>query len=107
MAGTDDIIGGWIRSAERTGAVKNLPGYGKPLNLEDDQNIPRRYRMAYRILKNAGYTPPEVQMIQEIAELKKQLEQEQDKVQRELIEAQIRDRRQRLDVALDKFRAPR
>jgi len=70
MAGIDDIIGGWVRDAEKSGEVKNLPGYGKTLDLDDDKHVPAKYRMAYRVLKNSGHTPPEIQMIQRIAELK-------------------------------------
>ncbi len=57
MAGVDDIIGGWVKSAEKSGEVKKLPGYGKPLALEDERAVPPKYRMAFRILKNSGYTP--------------------------------------------------
>ena len=55
MAGVDDIIGGWVKEAEKTGEVKRLPGYGKPLDLDEDRHVPAKYRMAYRVLKNAGY----------------------------------------------------
>lgn len=44
-----------IREAIKEGAFDNLPGAGKPLVLEDDSHIPPEFRMAYKILKNAGY----------------------------------------------------
>lgn len=104
MAGIDDTISGWIREAEKSGAVKNLPGYGQPLNLESDQHIPPKYRMAFRALKNAGFTPPEVQLMQEIATLKQQLIAVTDNRQRALIQTEINAAQQKLDVAMDKFK---
>jgi len=107
MAGIDDIIGGWIREAERSGEVKRLPGYGKPLDLEDDKDVPPRYRMAFRILKNAGYTPPEVDMFRRAAELKADIESEPDERKRETLQAELSDIQSKLDVALDKFKRRR
>ncbi|HBI14838.1 MAG TPA: DUF1992 domain-containing protein [Desulfobulbaceae bacterium] len=38
----------------------------KPLPVEDMSNVPQDLRMAYKILKNAGYVPEEVALYQEI-----------------------------------------
>ncbi|MFL6567281.1 MAG: DnaJ family domain-containing protein, partial [Burkholderiales bacterium] len=37
----------------------------------DDALVPEDLRVAYRILKNAGYVPPEVQALNHIAELER------------------------------------
>ena len=50
-----------IREAIRAGAFDDLPGAGKPLVLDDDRMVPEDVRMAYRILKNAGFVPPELE----------------------------------------------
>ena len=39
----------------------------KPLPVEDVSNVPTDLRMAYKILKNAGYVPEEVALQKEIA----------------------------------------
>ena len=62
-----------IAEAEREGALRDLPGAGPPLDLDDDLLIPEDLRMAYRILKNAGLTPPEVTMLREIGQLEAML----------------------------------
>ncbi len=49
-----------IQRAIDEGAFDNLPGKGKPLDLEDDSWIPHELRMAYKLLKNAGFAVPEV-----------------------------------------------
>lgn len=56
------------------GQLDNLPGAGRPLDLADDPLVPADQRMANRILKNAGFTPPELGLRQEITTLRAQLE---------------------------------
>jgi hypothetical protein len=46
-----------IEEAMRRGEFDNLPGRGKRIVFEDDSMIPEDLRMAYKILKNAGYVP--------------------------------------------------
>jgi hypothetical protein len=57
-----------VEALER-GELSNLPGEGRPLVLDDDALVPEELRAAYRILKNAGYVPPEVEAFTEIAQL--------------------------------------
>ncbi len=102
MAGIDDIIGGWVKDAEKSGEVKRLPGYGKPLNLDDDRHVPPKYRVAYRVLKNAGYAPPEVEMIQQVAELRKMLEAETDSNRSAELRSRLIGFQQKLDVMLNR-----
>jgi hypothetical protein len=71
MSGWDAIIEGKIAEAQRAGAFDNLPGRGKPLDLDDDRLIPEDIRMAYRILKNAGFVPAEIEARKEAADLRK------------------------------------
>ena len=49
-----------IQEAQKEGAFDHLPGEGRPLDLEDDSAVPQELRMAYKVLKNAGYLPPEL-----------------------------------------------
>jgi hypothetical protein len=58
-----------IAAAEAAGELRDLPGAGAPLDLDDDPLIPEDLRMAYRILKNAGLVPEEVTMLREIGQL--------------------------------------
>jgi len=55
-----------IKEAMQQGQFDNLPGKGKPLVFEDDSMIPEDLRMAYKILKNAGFIPSELQTEREI-----------------------------------------
>jgi DnaJ-like protein len=55
-----------LDEAVSRGELDNLPGAGRPLELDDDRLIPEDLRLAYRILKNAGYVPPELETVKEI-----------------------------------------
>ncbi|MDQ4146409.1 MAG: DUF1992 domain-containing protein [Pseudomonadota bacterium] len=63
----DQIAEQRIIEAMEHGEFDNLPGSGKPLQLDDDSHIPKELRVAYRLLKNAGFVPPEVGLRREIA----------------------------------------
>ena len=63
-----------IKEAEEEGAFDNLPGKYKPIRLEDYSNIPDDLRIAYKILKNAGLLPPELQLKKEILKMEDLLE---------------------------------
>ncbi len=59
-----------IREAMARGEFAHLPGAGKPLRLDDDSTVPGDLRIAYRILKNAGCIPPELELRKEIITLR-------------------------------------
>ena len=48
-----------ILEAQARGEFEDLPGAGAPLDLEDDALVPEELRVAYRMLRNAGFLPPE------------------------------------------------
>ena len=58
-----------IRESMDRGEFDDLPGAGKPLSLDEDALVPEELRVAYRLLKNAGYVPEEVRLRREIREL--------------------------------------
>ena len=58
-----------IAEAMERGEFDDLPGSGEPLALHDDPLIPEELRMAYRILKNAGFVPPELEAHKEVRRL--------------------------------------
>jgi len=85
-----------IREAIERGEFANLPGAGKPLRLEDDSMIPEDLRVAYKILKNAGCIPPELELRREIITLRDLLRSIED-------EDEKRERIRELNYKLLKF----
>jgi hypothetical protein len=62
----DQIVERRISEAIARGDFVDLPGEGRPLELEDDRLVPEELRVAYRIMKNAGYVPDELRLFTEI-----------------------------------------
>lgn len=71
-----------IEEAQARGAFNNLPGAGKPLELEDLSHVPEELRMAYKILRNAGCLPPELEERKELNRLVDLLERCEDEQER-------------------------
>jgi len=69
MRPLDRLVEQRIAEAMAAGEFDDLPGAGRPLELDDDRLVPEELRVAHRILKNAGYLPPELESRREIAEL--------------------------------------
>jgi len=63
----DTLVEQRIEAAIANGELDNLPGEGKPLAIDDDALVPEELRVAHRILKNAGFVPPEAALRGEIA----------------------------------------
>ncbi|GAB6180631.1 DUF1992 domain-containing protein [Desulfotomaculum defluvii] len=60
-----------IKEAMSKGDFDNLPGSGKPLVLDDLSHVPEDLRAGYRLLKNAGVVPEEMEIKKEIISLQK------------------------------------
>jgi hypothetical protein len=90
-----------IQEAMERGEFDDLPGKGKPLSLEDDDPmVPAELRMAYRMLKNAGMLPPELELHKEVLRLS-------DLVNAIADEGERRERRRELDYKLLKLNTMR
>ena len=71
-----------ISDAQRNGEFDNLPGQGEPLTLDDDSAVPEELRSGYRLLKNAGCLPPELEQRKEamaLADLLKGIHKEDER----------------------------
>lgn len=86
-----------IQEAMQAGEFDNLPGAGKPLELEDLSNVPEELRMAYKILKNAGCVPEEIAQRKEITSLMELLDNCEDEKERIIAIRKLR-------LLLDKMR---
>lgn len=76
MGQFDDLVEQRIRAATADGVFDDLPGRGRPLVLDDDALVPEDMRLAYRVLKNAGYLPETVELRREIADIHRMLEED-------------------------------
>lgn len=79
----ESLIERRMAAAEAAGLFDNLPGAGKPLQLDDDSLVPQELRLAFRMLKNADYAPSWI-------ELQKLIRQEHEALERWLNRANAR-----------------
>ena len=92
-----------IREAMQAGEFDNLPGAGKPVDLEGYFKLPEYLRVAFSILKSANCVPAEVELLNEIATLERQLESAPEDGKRAIRRA-LTDRRTQLAVVLERAR---
>jgi hypothetical protein len=70
----EDEIGRKLREAELTGELRSAKGYGQPLTADEGWNqTPEELRMGFKILKDAGVAPPEIEMMRQRSSLKTQI----------------------------------
>jgi len=81
----EKIVESIIKEAMARGEFENLPGRGKPIDLTEYFNTPEDVRVAQSMLKNAGIVPVEIELLQEIADLKESLASKDGKLELEKI----------------------
>jgi len=73
IPGFEAIVEERIKKAQKKGEFDNLPGSGKPICFEAP-NVPDELRMAHKILKNAGFLPPEIEVKKQISQTRELLD---------------------------------
>jgi len=103
----DDHIGQSLRDSEASGELKAAPSYGKPLNFGDGYaETPDELKMPFKMLKDAGYAPPEVELMQQIAALQASLDGHAlDDAATRPQRQQLAEMRQQLALRLEKLRS--
>ena len=67
-----------ITKAIEDGILNAADWHGKPLPIEDNRLVPEDLRMAYKVLKNAGFVPPEIETRKEIYNLEELISRTDD-----------------------------
>ncbi|KMN44308.1 MULTISPECIES: DUF1992 domain-containing protein [Bacillus] len=73
----EDHISSIVKRAEKTGAFNDLPGKGKPLNLDKDLSY-NPEKQLYRTLKNNHVLPRWIELSKEIDNLKEKQKEAKD-----------------------------
>ncbi|MBM6997190.1 DUF1992 domain-containing protein [Paenibacillus sp. DXFW5] len=90
-----------IAEAMARGEFDDLPGKGKPLKVEDLSGVPEDLRMAYKLMKNAGYVPEEIQLQQEMVRLADLLAACEEGPEKQALKKQVSEQRLRLNLLAD------
>ena len=106
MPTLDDHIAQSLRNSERSGELRSAPSYGKPLApTEGWDETPAEFRLPFKILKDAGIVPPEVEAMREVAALKRELQACTDPGAQQALRQRISDKQQALALRLEGLRA--
>mgnify|MGYP001552911386 FL=1 len=71
-----------ITEAIENGTLRTDSWKNKPLPLDDDSFVPEDLKMAYKVLKNSGFVPPEIETRKEIQKLEDLISTTEDEHQR-------------------------
>jgi hypothetical protein len=98
----DRIVEALIREAQERGEFDHLPGKGKPIDLDEYFQVPEDTRMAQSLLKNAGMTSPEIQLLKEIAELRQLLTSLVDEKKKQEVQKKIQEKQIEFNLMMEK-----
>lgn len=91
-----------IREAMERGEFDNLPLHGKPIRLDDLAGVPDHLRMGYKILKNAGVLPEEMQLKKDILSLKDLVKACQDEGEKTALQQKLNEKMLRYDMMMER-----
>ncbi|MDJ0957279.1 MAG: DUF1992 domain-containing protein [Arenicellales bacterium] len=101
----DELAEARIADAMRSGQFEDLAGEGERIPIEQVGLVPEELRVAYRLLKNSGYFPKEISVLNEISEVEQLIagldegEQKSSAVKRlNLLHAQLGSRSESLYI---------
>lgn len=93
-----------INEAIERGEFADLPGKGKPLNLDEYFNTPEADRAAHSFLKNADVVPPEVELLKEIERLEATVKGYRDVTQEGRLRLELQAKRASFEILMEQWR---
>lgn len=81
-----------IRKAYEEGEFDRLPGFGKPLPDENLEGIPKELRMAYRVMKNAGFSPQDMEIKKELMTIEDLIRRSEDELEIEQLKKKLNEK---------------
>jgi len=105
LALLEDHIGRALAESDRNGELRSAPSYGKPLHFGDGYDeTPAELRMGFKMLKDAGVLPPEVELMRQISALQAQLDAAPAAADAAGLRQRIVELRQALALRLERLR---
>ncbi len=102
----DEAIADHLAEAMRSGELKSAPSFGRPLaEAEGWSETPVEFRLPFKILKNAGVIPPEVELFHQRAQLRQQLEGATTESQRLVLQQRLSELEPVIALRLESLRS--
>lgn len=89
-----------ITEAIDRGEMDDIPGQGHPLHIEDLSHIPEDLRIAYKVMKNAGYVPEELTLRGECLQLEDLLQACDDPAEKQKLYVRLNEKTVRLRMMI-------
>ena len=96
-----------IEEAIARGELDNLPGKGKPIDLDSYFATPEHLRLSYSILKNANVIPEEIELLRQIETLKKSLDSCTIPLEKEALRQQLSEKLANFNLRMEHHRKAR
>jgi DnaJ-like protein len=96
-----------IKEAIAKGEFDDLPGKGKPLDLDGYFGTPGDLRIGYSILKSADIIPEEIELLKQIEGLKKSLDSCTSQIEKRAIQKQLSEKLTNFNLRMERFRRGR
>ena len=96
-----------IEEAIARGEFDNLPGKGKPLDLDAYFATPEHLRIGYSILKSADIIPEEMELLRQIEGLKKSLDSCTIAMEKKALRQQLCEKLTNLNLRMEHNRKAR
>ncbi len=102
----DEAIAEHLDQALRSGELGSAPSFGKPMpEAEGWHETPLEFRLPFKILKNAGVVPPEVELFHKRGELRRALDESASETEREVLRQRLVDLEQVIALRLESLRS--
>jgi hypothetical protein len=99
----EKMIEEWLSETD----CSQLPGAGKPLNLDDYFRWPEEERLGFSLLKSSGFAPVEVEQLGEIGRLRSELKACTDDVTRAQLRRRLQEEEVKLNLNIERARRKR
>lgn len=91
-----------ICEALENGDLDNLPNRGRRLDFSEEHAIPEDLKMAFHLLKTAGYVPDELSLAREMEEIQRRVEQTNSSREVNALKKALREKRLAFEIAREK-----
>ena len=108
MATQDEEIARHLSEALKSGELGAAPSFGKPMReMEGWDDTPPELRLPFKMLKDAGYAPPEIALFHERAKLTAAVEAAKDDAERVRLQRELSELEQKIALRLESLRIHR
>lgn len=106
MRSLDEEIAKHLQDALAAGEMRQAPSYGKPMGGDDGwDETPADLRMPFKILKEAGVPPPEIELFHRRARLRDELRSTPEGAPREALQKALAELEQVIALRLEALRS--